>query len=319
MNNQFKNPTFGGFKPNAMQRIAGTLGYTGEMSGFNSYLEQNPDKKNQMEQFKQAAMMMAKGGAVQKFQTGGTPNYMGSDFKNVSSEDLGFKAPTSGMHTQGMKFYYNPTTQQRTSVMGGGYEVPEGFIQGNSSGYQDPNQQYSPQYNNNNLSSNTNMQNAMNQFNQSQAQPAMDERLKLLQQQTQGSLDQQAQQPAQQGQTLIDIFGEKPPDAQLLPYQPPQQAQQPAQQGQTVQQNAAGSFDIVDASGKVIKTNIDTAEQAQQMTGGQYQDTSIPVSMPEPLPEPDFSTGYVLPDYAEGQLKDVVTGGTDLSNITLVR
>ena len=73
MNNQFKNPTFGGFKPNAMQRIAGTLGYTGEMSGFNSYLDQNPDKKNQMDQFKQAAMTMAKGGSVRKFQTGGIP------------------------------------------------------------------------------------------------------------------------------------------------------------------------------------------------------------------------------------------------------
>lgn len=71
MNTQFKNPTFGGFKPNAMQRIAGTLGYTGDMAGFQSYLDQNPEKQNQMEQFKQAAMTMARGGVVRKFQTGG--------------------------------------------------------------------------------------------------------------------------------------------------------------------------------------------------------------------------------------------------------
>jgi len=280
MNNQFKNPTFGGFKPDAMQRIAGTLGYTGDMSGFNSYLEQNPDKKNQMEQFKQAAMMMAKGGVIQKFQTGGTPNYMGTDFKNISPEEAGFKAPT-GMATQGYEFYYNPTTQQKVTVGSGGYDVPEGFIKGSSSGYQNTNQQYSPQYNKNNLSSNTNMQNMMNQFNQSQAQ---------------GGLGKQ-------------------------------QAQQPVQQGQTVQQNAAGTFDIVDATGKVIKTNIDTAKQAQQMSGQQQPITTMPIpdlgdydptkGMPEPLPEPDFSTGYVLPDYAEGQLKTIVTGGTDLSNITL--
>ena len=36
---------FGGFKPQAMQRIAGSLGYTGDMVGFDSYLNSNPDKK----------------------------------------------------------------------------------------------------------------------------------------------------------------------------------------------------------------------------------------------------------------------------------
>ena len=71
MINQFKNPTFGGFKPDAMQRIAGTLGYSGDMSGFQQYLANNPDKQAQMDQFKQAAMMMARGGSVQKFQVGG--------------------------------------------------------------------------------------------------------------------------------------------------------------------------------------------------------------------------------------------------------
>jgi hypothetical protein len=74
MINQFKNPTFGGFKPDAMQRIAGTLGYSGDMSGFQQYLANNPDKQAQMDQFKQAAMMMARGGSVQKFQVGGIPN-----------------------------------------------------------------------------------------------------------------------------------------------------------------------------------------------------------------------------------------------------
>jgi len=104
MINQFKNPTFGGFKPNAMQRIAGTLGYTGEMSGFNSYLEQNPDKKNQMEQFKQAAMMMAKGGSVGKYQTGGividgnkNPVLDGNKnpVKNPSFDDPNFQGDSS--------------------------------------------------------------------------------------------------------------------------------------------------------------------------------------------------------------------------------
>ena len=324
MNNQFKNPTFGGFKPDAMQRIAGTLGYTGDMSGFNSYLEQNPDKKNQMEQFKQAAMMMAKGGVVRNFQTGGTPNYMGTDFKNISPEEAGFKAPT-GMATQGYEFYYNPTTKQKVTVGSGGYDVPEGFIKGSSSGYQNTNQQYSPQYNKNNLSSNTNMQNIMNQFNQSQGQGGSD--ISTLK--PDFSRDVIRGGPAMPPPLQTDKPLETP---KYVPYgRPPTNT---PQQSQTVQQNAAGTFDIVDATGKVIKTNIDTAEQAQQMSGQQqpYAPFDIPMTpmpvpdlgdydpakgMPEPLPEPDFSTGYVLPDYAEGQLKDVVTGGTDLSNITL--
>ena len=131
-----KNPTFGGFKPDAMSRIAKTLGYEGEMSGFQQYLDQNPDKRTQMDQFKQAAMMMAKGGSVQKFQVGGTPTFKGTDFKDISAEEAGFKAPT-GPATQAMEVYYNPTTQQKVTVGSGGYEVPEGFIKGNLSGYQD--------------------------------------------------------------------------------------------------------------------------------------------------------------------------------------
>ena len=70
-NNQFKNPTFGGFKPDAMKRIANSLGYTGDMSGFQSYLNNNPDKQNQMNQYNQAAINMARGGAVRKYQEGG--------------------------------------------------------------------------------------------------------------------------------------------------------------------------------------------------------------------------------------------------------
>ena len=220
MNNQFKNPTFGGFKPNAMQRIAGTLGYTGDMSGFNSYLEQNPDKKNQMEQFKQAAMMMAKGGVVRNFQAGGTTTF-----------------GTSG---------------------------PPGSY-------------------------------SSNQYSANKANTAAE---------------------VKAAEIAKGLAANNNDDG-------------PSQQSQTVQQNAAGTFDIVDATGKVIKTNIDTPQQAQQMTGGQQLvqmgegqisvvgDYDPTKGMPEPLPEPDFSTGYVLPDYAQGQLKTIVTGGTDLSNITL--
>ena len=64
---------FKGFKPQAMQKIAGRLGYTGSMADFDNYLEQNPEKKRQMIVFQEAAKEMARGGVV-KMQTGGTPS-----------------------------------------------------------------------------------------------------------------------------------------------------------------------------------------------------------------------------------------------------
>jgi len=63
---------FTGFKPQAMQRIAGRLGYKGSMEEFDNFLEQNPEKKRQMVVYEEAAKQMAKGGVV-KMQEGGTP------------------------------------------------------------------------------------------------------------------------------------------------------------------------------------------------------------------------------------------------------
>ena len=55
---------FKGFKPEAMQRIAGTMGYQGDMSGFNTFLQQNPDKMQMMNMYQNKAIQMVKGGAV---------------------------------------------------------------------------------------------------------------------------------------------------------------------------------------------------------------------------------------------------------------
>ncbi len=63
---------FTGFKPNAMQKIASRLGYKGSMEQFDSFLEQNPEKKRQMVVYEEAAKQMAKGGVV-RLQTGGAP------------------------------------------------------------------------------------------------------------------------------------------------------------------------------------------------------------------------------------------------------
>ena len=65
---------FKGFKPQGLQKIASKMGYTGSMNGFNSYLQQNPAKQNEMNMYTQRAMQMAQGGVVRKMQVGGTLN-----------------------------------------------------------------------------------------------------------------------------------------------------------------------------------------------------------------------------------------------------
>ena len=61
---------FRAFKPEAMNKIAKSMGYTGNMSQFQDFIEQDPARKARMQQFTNAAMQMARGGVV-KMQTGG--------------------------------------------------------------------------------------------------------------------------------------------------------------------------------------------------------------------------------------------------------
>ena len=51
---------FQGFKPEAQKRIAGKLGYTGDMSDFDGYLEQNPDAKQKMDMYNQHVRTLQK-------------------------------------------------------------------------------------------------------------------------------------------------------------------------------------------------------------------------------------------------------------------
>jgi len=61
---------FKGFKPQALQKIANSMGYQGPMQDFDTYLEQNPDKQREMVVYEEAAKEMARGGIV-KMQQGG--------------------------------------------------------------------------------------------------------------------------------------------------------------------------------------------------------------------------------------------------------
>ena len=62
---------FKAFKPEAMNKIAKTMGYQGDMGQFQNFIEQDPARKQQMARYEDAARRMAKGGAVIKMQAGG--------------------------------------------------------------------------------------------------------------------------------------------------------------------------------------------------------------------------------------------------------
>ena len=59
---------FKAFKPQAMERIAKTMGYTGDMSGFQQYLDSNVSLKERMKQLEDSAMEMSKNGTIKQTQ-----------------------------------------------------------------------------------------------------------------------------------------------------------------------------------------------------------------------------------------------------------
>ena len=60
---------FKAFKPTAMNKIAQSMGYTGDMGQFQDFIEQDPARLARMKQFTNAAMEMAKGGVVKMQST----------------------------------------------------------------------------------------------------------------------------------------------------------------------------------------------------------------------------------------------------------
>jgi len=63
---------FKAFKPSGMEKIARSMGYQGNMQNFQSFLAQDPMRQQQMQNFTNKAMQMARGGVV-KMQQGGQP------------------------------------------------------------------------------------------------------------------------------------------------------------------------------------------------------------------------------------------------------
>ena len=68
---------FKAFKPQALNKIAGAMGYKGDMSKFQEFVESDPQRKAQMDGYTNAARMMARGGIV-NMQTGGFAPFVGN-------------------------------------------------------------------------------------------------------------------------------------------------------------------------------------------------------------------------------------------------
>lgn len=62
---------FKGFKPQAMNKIAGAMGYRGDMNQFQQYVDQDPARQKQMNMYTNAARKMAAGGYARRFNIGG--------------------------------------------------------------------------------------------------------------------------------------------------------------------------------------------------------------------------------------------------------
>ena len=88
--------TFKAFKPEAMQRIARSMGHMGDMNQFENFLMANPDKSAMMRNYNARAMQMAEGGVVKKMQEGGDT---GTGTEEEKKDDTTTQ-PTTDQNTQ---------------------------------------------------------------------------------------------------------------------------------------------------------------------------------------------------------------------------
>ena len=79
---------FQGFKPQAMERIAGTLGFQGDMGKFKDFLEADPEAQTKFNNFQSQAIQMMNGGMVRKqYAEGGTVTE--EDKKTIVPDSIG--------------------------------------------------------------------------------------------------------------------------------------------------------------------------------------------------------------------------------------
>jgi len=104
---------FTGFKPTGLQKIANRLGYAGSLDNFESYLDQNPEKKRQMTVYEESARQMARGGVV-KMQEGGQADPRALTQQNIPQQNVTESSSIGEVSAQQM---LNPALPTGTTVV----------------------------------------------------------------------------------------------------------------------------------------------------------------------------------------------------------
>jgi len=79
---------FQGFKPQALERIAGTMGFSGDMEKFGGYLEENPEAKQRMDVYNKKAIDMMNGGMVRRNYAHGGPVEEHSNVPQIKKDTI---------------------------------------------------------------------------------------------------------------------------------------------------------------------------------------------------------------------------------------
>lgn len=110
---------FKAFKPEAMNKIAQAMGYQGDMSQFQQYVDSDPQRQAQMQRYTNKAIQMARGGYAKKYNEGG--NVTSATVQRMYQPGL----PTGGVTTAaGVPVTQQQLVQPDAGTVTGGVAVP---------------------------------------------------------------------------------------------------------------------------------------------------------------------------------------------------
>lgn len=130
--------TFKAFKPEAMERIARSMGHTGDMNQFENFLMANPDKSNMMRNYNARAMQMAEGGIVKKMQEGGDAGNTGDEKPPETNET---NKQQGNIFDETISNINDPTAPKDTTLKPKNIEEEEGQKVGDTTGQVDTNKE----------------------------------------------------------------------------------------------------------------------------------------------------------------------------------
>ena len=96
---------FKGFKPEAMKKIQGSLGFQGYAENFDKYLQDNPDKKATMDNYQKKAIKMMNGGVVLGYAEGGSTTKLTDNDTTDARNDASGATYTYGVDAEGDPSY----------------------------------------------------------------------------------------------------------------------------------------------------------------------------------------------------------------------